>query len=403
MQNKNHIGISGKALIEVIDHNGRVVSSRSQPNLLLDQGMDRIAVDQIANLFLACARGTGQSLASEDLNGTYWQYQDTVTRDTGTRDFVSGDIGKLIKLDGVLENRITARISNSVVRVFTMGTAGGAGSGLAAFLYSVQQIGLGAETHRTTTYSAGSGDNSTVDAANVRTLKRTFIFNPETGSGINVADLYNKTGDQVVRASGSARNFTANDVGFRIFFVSTGTEYEITEFEDADTVTVTDTDNASITGSTITLYGFNNYNEIGFSHSGTPGNNLNIRIKLASAVAIQVPTAIYPGQQLRVTYIMAVTVTPSSSNSGTSSIYDPNNLISQGQGGYKPGSYSIESLALSYINQDGTTNASNNALEPSVPGFLGLSTSFAALVSFNGPDIHPGPRLFLWSCLTILP
>lgn len=385
---KNSMQMNGSAKVEVVDHNGRVVRSIEQPNLILDAGMERLATVVMADLFTSCARGTGTTDTKEIVSGatTYQQTGNTVTC-TGSRNFAAGDVGKVIKFSNGMVARIQSQATSesqatSTASVDVSQTVPALST---AIIYAVDQEGLDNETHRTSLYSAAAGDNGTTDVDNLRTMKRTFVFYPESDDPDVVLDNYSKVSNVVARLAGSSRDFTIDDEGSYLRFPSEGVEYLITSFIDADSVEVDDSAFAIASGP-ITIYGFNEYNEIGFSHTASAGNNLNSRIKLASPVAVRKPTGVLPGQQMRVTYSLAVTVSPATANFGTAPITDPANVMSSD----KSGSYGVESLALSSVNADGTTNYTNMALEPSVGGYIGLSNSFSAVSPFAGTSRGSG-------------
>lgn len=372
---KNSMQMNGSAKVEVIDHNGRVVRSIEQSNLILDAGMERLATVVMADLFKTCAKGTGTTDTKETVAATtYQQAGNTVTR-TGARDFGASDVGRVIKFS----NGMSARIQSQATSTASVDVSQTVPALSTAIIYRVDQVGLVAETHRTALYSIADGDNGTTDVDNLRTMKRTFVFYPESDDPDIVLDNYSKVGNLVTRLAGSDRDFTIDDEGSYLRFPSYGVEYLITSWIDADNVEVDDGAYA-IASAPITIYGFNIYNEIGFSHTASVGNNLNSRIKLASPVAVQKPTGVLPGQQMRVTYSLAVTVSPATSSAGTAPILDPGNIMSSN----KAGSYGVESLALSSVNADGSTNYTNMALEPSVGGYIGLSNSFSAVAPFAG-------------------
>ena len=368
---KHSIEMNGSAKVEVIDHNGKIVSSLQQPNLILDAGMNRLATVVIADLFLSCARGTGTTDTKETITlSTYQQAGTAVTR-TGYRDFVDADVGRVIKFNSGAPARIQSHTTSAAV----VDVSQTIGPGASAIIYSVDQPGLITETHRTSSYSVASGDNGTTDAASVRTLKRTFVFPPEASAPITVNNPYSKASNVVTRVSGSVRDFTIDDEGSYIRFPTLGVEYLITTFTNASTVVVNDSAQTISNAASIIIYGRNTYSEIGFSNTLTAGANLNSRIKLASPVSLQTPTAERPGQQMRVTYSLAVTVSPTTSANGTAPISDPSNIMSGA--GSKTGAFMVESLAISSVDERGATIYTNAALEPSIPGYVGLSTSFA--------------------------
>lgn len=123
------------------------------------------------------------------------------------------------------------------------------------------------------------------------------------------------------------------------------------------------------------------YNEIGFSNLSAAGDNLNIRIKLATGVALDGPVGITPGQRLKTTYEMDISVSPSSVTAVnlSSIITDAGNDMSAN----KNSSVVIETFATSKISTAGATDGTLADLEPSVEGFMALSSDTTA-IAFNG-------------------
>lgn len=143
----------GRFQIQVVDaKTGKVVESRPwQDNLILDSGLDRIATESWAAQLAYGVAGTGSTPTKDlpdDPADTYSQTGTTVTRDTGTRDFVVGDVGKLIRWTSGEEAYVTAWISATQV---TVGTSQTVTSSPIDALYRVAQTGLVAEVKRSTT------------------------------------------------------------------------------------------------------------------------------------------------------------------------------------------------------------------------------------------------------------
>lgn len=467
------------AKIEVINHRGETVWRDNSPrkNLLLDQGLDQMAATHIADLFLFAIKGTGTSVTTEVPANTNTYSQGagttTITRAAGTRDFTSGDIGKLIKFTGSTgkeEAKILSITSTTQVEVDR--TQAGAITAKTITIYSVQQTGLDTETNmrnitgtctkalssgavscdtaaqftaadvgkviyfptvgaaypitaftdgqhitvdnsvddqditgqpaiiyvprtneqttsqgRTDTYSVVPGDNSTSDGTGanlgVRTMQRTYIFDPELPNEEDVTGTYTRSSGTVTRTAG-ARDFSANDVG-KVLAFSDGTEYTITVFTDATHVTVTPTTGPT-SSTNIKLYGFTSYTEVGFSHLGFPGNNANIRVLLANAANVQAPTGQNPGQQLKLTYVFIAALTPNASTASNPTVNDSGNQMS----GSKAGNIVVETLGITSVSTDGSTDTTFTGLEPSEGGSMGISPSAAALVPLNGPDRSNG-------------
>lgn len=398
------IGIKGRVRAEVVNHLGEIVLSRPwQPNLLLDQGLNNLADVYFAQLFSYAAAGTGTTATKEtvDVANSFTLAGTTLTRTAGTRDFTVDDVGKLVRRADTpfTEGIITALTSVTEVELRAVGqTALANYTAKDILLYSVQQVGLDAEVgSRTNDYSAITGDNGTADVSNVRTLTRTFIFEPvaeivELATDTDPAATYSRAGGTVSQVAGT-RDFTAADVGKYIYFPTAGVLTKITGLTDATVgATQVSVDSSGvIAAEAIEFYGFIAYGEVGFSHLETAGDNLNVRVRLESA-GVSDPVPVYgenpetPGQQLRLTYELEVTVTPNTNTAGTALITDTGNLMS----GNKTGAYVIERLALSSIDNDGATNTQYATLEPAEAASAGLSPDATALAALNGPDRSEG-------------
>lgn len=391
-------GVKGRVKVDVIDHTGRVVRERPwQRNLILDQGLNNLADLYFAELFEYAAAGTGTTATKEEVDAanSYSLSGTVLTRTAGTRDFTGADVGKLVRRADTpfTEAIITAITDVDEVEVRAVGQTSLANyTAKDIILYSVQQTGLDAEFgDRTNDYSATTGDNGTTDADEVRTLKRTFIFPavPEQLESPGGGDVFEQAGTTVTRTAGT-RDFTSNDVGKYIYFLTAQVLTKIVSFTGPTEVEVADS--ATIAGQFIELYGFVAYGEVGFSAESAAGNNLNIRVRLEDGAESSDPAIVEgenpetPGQQLRVTYEMEITVSPSTSQAGTALITDPGNVMS----GNKNGNFTIEHLALSAVDNDGGTNTEYATLEPAEAAEAGLSADTAALVPLDGPDRSEG-------------
>ena len=121
------------------------------------------------------------------------------------------------------------------------------------------------------------------------------------------------------------------------------------------------------------------YNEVGFSD--TADGDLNIRVKLASAVTVNGPVGLTPGQRLKLTYEMDIYVSPD-----TATAAGLNALITdsgQDMSSNKNASYIIETFATSRVALSGERDVTLMDLEPSYTGHMALSTNTEAL-EFNG-------------------
>lgn len=304
----NHLALKGRIKAVVIDHRGHVVREYpSQSNLILDQGLDRIAEMPIVDIFAYAAKGTGMTPAVYTPSGTISQALNTVSASSGTA-FEAADVGRVLRwFSGTgagKEKRIMSFTDGSHVEVNGEPETIAAGS---FKKFAVNETGLDAENGpRTNDYSSGVNENFTTTVGNKRTLKRTFIFAPETATTI--------------------------------------------------------------------------YNEVGFSHDGTPGNNLNIRVKLNTGVSVAGPVGAIPGQRLKLTYEMDVYATPNVSTVANLAgiITDPGQDMSSN----KNANYIVETFATSRIALSGERDITLADLEPFTPGFMAFSTDTTAL-AFN--------------------
>lgn len=404
---KSKMGLKGQVLAEVIDHTGKVVKSRHwQPNLILDQGLNTLATEFLCDLFKYAVAGTGvpggDATATKEVvpgANSFTLSGGTITRTAGTRNFTADDVGKLVRSDDNKECIIAAYTDATHVDVRQVGKLG-----LTNFtarditLYSVHQTGMDAEIWRTNTYSSVSGENSTTTGtggtADERTFKRTFIFDPEPEQKEVVTGTYGwpLSSSTITRASG-ARAFTTADVGKYIEFQTSGQFAKITGYTSATVVTVDRQPDTAEVAQAINVYGFRTYKEIGFSHSETAANNLNIRVRLEDNGGTVQPVLVLgenpetPGQQLKITYQLLLTASPSAvSGTVVANITDTGNVMSSN----KNGKYVLESYATSQVASSGETDASYINLEPSYAGRIALSPSTTALAAFGNTDRSDG-------------
>jgi hypothetical protein len=118
------------------------------------------------------------------------------------------------------------------------------------------------------------------------------------------------------------------------------------------------------------------YTELGWSNSGSAGNNLFSRVLLSSSVTV------LSGQQLRVVYDLSVTLTPNTTQTGTASISGwP---VSPATG--TTGSYGIQQIGLSAVNTSGGTVSWDSGgvdNEPSSAPAIYLSSDTTAVQAFG--------------------
>jgi hypothetical protein len=395
------MGLRGRVKVSVIDHAGQTVLERPwQPNLMLEQGMDKLGADMgFADLFLWGVAGTDTTHPAKetiDVSNTYTLSGSVLTRAAGTRDFTADDVGALIRRADTpfTECIVTSIIGVTSVNVRSVGQTSLANYTTKNILYfHIQDTGLynPSSIPRTDTYGTDTDDNKTTDVDNVRTLRRTFIFNPvdeqlETPAGTNT---YSRSGTTVTKTAG-ARIFTAADIGKYIYFITADTLTKITAYTSGTQVTVADS--GTVAAQNIKFYGFLSIGEIGFSDIQLSNPNLNIRVRLEDGSGNSDPVDVdgsnpsFPGQQLKIVYELAITVTPNTSTAGTAAITDSGNNMSAN----KTGHYCVEKMALSRVDADGATNLDYATLDPGAVGFMALSPSSAAIAPLDGPDRSAG-------------
>lgn len=146
-------------------------------NLILDQGLDGIAVRSWANAFRAAAIGTGTIPTKRDSGAvTVSRTGATLTSSAGF--FEAADVGRLFKFDTGEEVRITAFTNSTTVTTSTSGAIA-ASEGT---VWYVNQTALAVESKRTDVYSNDGGANGTTYSSPTVTQKRTFIFSAESST-----------------------------------------------------------------------------------------------------------------------------------------------------------------------------------------------------------------------------
>ena len=170
--------------VEVLDASGRVLRrERRRRNLILDQGLDGIAVRSWAASFTYAVVGTGATPTKRDSGAvTVSRAGDVLTASAGF--FEAADVGRLFKFDTGEEVRIAGYTSATEVTTATSGDIAAA----EGTVWYVNQTALSAELMRTATYSSDSGANGSTYAAGVLTHKRTFVF-PAVGGPVTVREI----------------------------------------------------------------------------------------------------------------------------------------------------------------------------------------------------------------------
>jgi len=160
--------------IEVLNNNGEVVKTLPRKhNLILDQGLDGIAVRTWESAALVAVVGTGTTPVRRDSGATTLSRSGTTVTASASF-FEAGDVGRLIKWDSGEESKVTSFTSATEVVVADSGTI----AADAATIWYVDQVGLATETKRV------SGPLSAVTSFIRPVLKytREFTFSAETGT-----------------------------------------------------------------------------------------------------------------------------------------------------------------------------------------------------------------------------
>ena len=158
-----------------------------QKNLILNQGMDQVAVNYWADLFAYCSAGNGVAPTSDDSGlTTASQSGNALTLNGGSFTLTSTlvDGGNLIKWDTGEEAMITVVASGTSATV-----ANSASVGAGQFtVYRTNQTQLGSQLKRTNNYLAGLPYTGSVLTSNVLKMRRTFDFTAEV-SGATYTEI----------------------------------------------------------------------------------------------------------------------------------------------------------------------------------------------------------------------
>lgn len=147
-------------------------------NLILDSGLNRIAVDTWASSFTFAAAGTGTNPTERDSGAI------TITATAGAlvasaNYFEAGDVGRMLRLDTGEQGYITAFTDPQNATWSGVDAAAAEGT-----IYYVNRVALQTEVKRTNTYRTSGGDNGStwVPANGAWVHKRTYLFSAEVGA-----------------------------------------------------------------------------------------------------------------------------------------------------------------------------------------------------------------------------
>lgn len=209
--------IGGMVKLFVDNPDGSVAyESQWIKNLILDQGLDRLASVYYADLFKYCAVGTGIQITQRTgavggntaVTASMTLGSATITASAAA--FEAADVGRLIRwtsgADSGKEFRIASYTDSTHVEATTIALEI-ISSGTFKVFY-VNQTGLTTEANRTDTVSGNVAENGTTTAATApfaKTLKRTFLFPAETAP-----ITYKEIGFSNLGAVGSNLNIRIN-------------------------------------------------------------------------------------------------------------------------------------------------------------------------------------------------
>ncbi len=173
-----HAAASVRYRLEILDAAGLLVHRVPwKRNLILDQGLDAVAVRGWVQNFDYAVAGTGTTATRRDSGAiTVSRAGTTLTASAGF--FEAADAGRLFKFDTGEEVRISSYTDGTYVETVTSGTIVSA----EGTVWYVNQTALATETKRTGTLSTDSGDNGSSFLVDTWTHKRSFIFSAESGS-----------------------------------------------------------------------------------------------------------------------------------------------------------------------------------------------------------------------------
>lgn len=395
-----HTSIEGRVRVSIVDaKTGKTVRELPwQKNLILDQGLDFLANDLAKSMMKYCVVGTGNTPTKDLPDGFYSQSGTTVTRESGTRDFISGDVGKLIRFENGTERKITAFTDATHVTVGTSGTipTGVSSKAISAAASTSTTMTITATAHglsvgdRITiagvTPSGYNGNWTVATVPDVNTITITDASNPGPGTVFGT----------LIIAALPILIYRVNQTG-----LTTETErsasYPTFNWEDGIASQTTRWDNAAQATILRRTYDFTerasniNYTEIGLSSVATVASNLFSRILLSGAVTVLI------GQLLRVKYELVLKTTNISSEALTPSTavilgwprpYNIASITSNGTAWTLTLSESHHFVAGGKINIDG-------ALRPKIAVTSAASTLTDFTITAAGHGRSPGDSIVI--------
>lgn len=365
----------GRYKVQVVNSRTKevVVDRPWAKNLILNQGLDGIALRTWAGSFEYCVAGTGNTPTQLD-SGATTATQSTTTVTSSANFFANTDIGSLIRWDSGTLAVITGYTSATQVTVSNSATV----SAGEFTLYRIDQTGLFTEIQRSNGYLAGAGNCGTSYVANTVKMKRTYEFDTQVSS-VNYAELgFSWSHDsgqncfsRVLIEGGAVTVQT--DFQLRVIYELSVTITPNTPTSRTAAITgwlnrvasVT-TNNAGSGGTPGTYTG---------SVSGGNGSAFAFTYTIGGGGSITAITITNPGYGYTVAPSLSF---PSGSITGASATANLN--------AWTQGSECIQAYGLAQVDTSGGTSAGASSNEPSNPGYTNLSEDAAALQTFGTAD-----------------
>jgi hypothetical protein len=178
------LGVKGRYKVRVRQGDQIVEERDWQPNLILDQGLDKFATVRIADCFLYACCGTDNTPVKDTPAALATWSGTTITASAAT--WTNFDVGKLIVFVTGQQCYIVGFTDSTHVTVDRANTIP---SGTAFVQYHVNQTQLNAEVYRVNTYAQAQNANYTIQQGALVTFQRTYLFPIETGAGHTYYEL----------------------------------------------------------------------------------------------------------------------------------------------------------------------------------------------------------------------
>lgn len=172
---------SGRWFWQVVNAKGQVVREARawRPNLILNDGMDRVAVDSWCDCFTYATAGTGTN-SNYVYSGTVQASQTGQTVTANAAIFSAADVGKCLYW-------ATAPVAQAFITGYTSPTQVTVAESQSVILFpfyivNTKQTGLQTELKRTNTYITGITYCFTTRTGDYLTIRRSYIFSAEVAA-----------------------------------------------------------------------------------------------------------------------------------------------------------------------------------------------------------------------------